>query len=50
MQLYAFYCVRGYTLDYLNTLSLSERVFLRCAMENYFEQEEEKYKVLFGSK
>ena len=50
MQLYAFYAVRGYTLEYLSTLSFSERVFLRCAMEAYYEDEAEKYKSIFGAK
>lgn len=48
--MFAFYAVRGYTLEYLSTLSLSERVFLRCAMEDYFEQEKERYNMLFGNK
>lgn len=50
MHMYAFYAVRGYTLEYLNTLSFSERVFLRCAMETYYEDEAEKYRSIFGTK
>lgn len=44
--MYAFYATRGYTLEYLSTLSLSERVFLRCAMEQYYREERDKFKAL----
>lgn len=46
--MYAFYAVRGYTLDSLANLSYSEKIFLHCAREQYYAEENEKYKKLFG--
>lgn len=46
--MYAFYAVRGYTLCELANLSYVEKVFLHCAREEFYRQENEKYKALFG--
>lgn len=46
--MYAFYAVRGYTLDDLAKLSHAEKIFLHCAREQYYTEEVEKYKKLFG--
>lgn len=46
----AFYAVRGYKTDELANLSYLEQAFLHCAREEYYREETEKYKALFGSK
>lgn len=48
--MYAFYAVRGYTLNDLVNLSYTEKAFLHCAREEYYNEEIEKYKALFGEK
>jgi len=48
--MYAFYSVRGYTLDQLANLSYLERVFLHCAREEHYKEETAKYKAIFGGK
>lgn len=48
--MYAFYAVRGYPLNSLANLSYIEKTFLHCAREEYYKEETEKYKALFGSK
>ena len=46
--MYAFYVVRGYTLEYLANVSYVEKCFLRHAQENFYKQEAQKYNTLFG--
>jgi len=46
--MYAFYAVRGYSLETLANLSYYEKIFLHCARENYYQEETEKYQALFG--
>ncbi len=46
--MYAFYCVRGYNLDYLANLSFYEKTFLRSAMIQYFKNREEEYEIIMG--
>lgn len=46
--MYAFYVVKGHKLDELANLSYIEKVFLHCAREEYYKEEEAKYKALFG--
>jgi len=46
----AFYAVRGYKPDELANLSYLEKVFLHCARDEYYREEVEKYKALFGTK
>lgn len=50
MNMYAFYAVRGYTLNDLANLSYYEKIFLHYAREEYYNEEVQKYKALFGSK
>lgn len=35
--MYAFYCTRGYSLEYLANLGTLEKRFLYCAMVQYYE-------------
>lgn len=46
--MYAFYAVKGYKLNELANLSYTEKIFLSHARENYYKEESEKYKALFG--
>lgn len=46
--MYAFYAVRGYDLDKLANLSLLEKLFLHHARSEYYREETEKYRALFG--
>lgn len=48
--MYAYYVVRGHTLDYLLSLSNLDKVFFKESMEYAMEMEVEKYKALFGSR
>ncbi len=48
--MFAFYVVRGYTPDYFASLGYIEKSFLHCAMEKYYNDENEKYKALLGEK
>lgn len=48
MSLYAFYVVRGYSLDKLANLSYVEKVFLHHARNKFYADENQKYKALFG--
>lgn len=48
--MYAFYVVRGYKLDDLANLSYIEKAFLHHARQNYYDEETERYKALFGEK
>lgn len=50
MNMYAFYVVRGHKLSDLTGLSYIEKTFLHCAREEYYREETEKYKSLFGEK
>lgn len=50
MNMFAFYAVRGYKPSDLANLSYLEKQFLRCAREEHYEEETEKYKTLFGEK
>ena len=44
----AFYAVRGYKVDELANLTETEKAFLHCARERFYEEELEKYQVLLG--
>lgn len=44
--MYAFYAVRGKSLDELANLSYDEKVFLHCAREEFYKEEFEKIKVI----
>lgn len=46
--MYAFYAVRGWKLNELANLDNSEKLFLHCAREEYYKEEMDKYKTLFG--
>jgi len=46
--MFAFYAVRGWKLSDLAELNASEKIFLHCARENYYDEEIEKHKALFG--
>jgi len=46
--MYAFYACRGYTLDDLAALSYYEKMFLRHAQVNYWNEQRTFYKSLFG--
>lgn len=48
--MYAFYVVRGYTPSYLANLTYREKLFLHCAREQFYKEENEKYKALLGGK
>lgn len=46
--MYSFYVVRGYKLNDLAELSYMEKAFLHCAREEYYREEAERYKKIFG--
>ena len=46
--MYAFYVVRGWKIEDLMNLSTIEKKFLHHAQGNYWYEEFEKYKALFG--
>lgn len=46
--MYAYYLVRGHTLDSLLSLSYLEKLFYKEAMDYAIEMEYEKYRTLFG--
>nr|DAD95074.1 MAG TPA: hypothetical protein [Siphoviridae sp. ctVqj4] len=46
--MYAFYCVRGYSLDDLAQSDFYTKCFLYCAMEQFYEEEQEKYNSILG--
>ena len=46
--MYAFYAARGHKLDDLATLSYHEKLFLRHAQSNYWNEQRTFYKSLFG--
>ena len=46
--MFAFYAVRGWKLNELAELDNIEKTFLHCAREEYYKEENEKYKALFG--
>lgn len=46
--MFAFYAVRGYKPSELANLTETEKIFLYCAMEQFYNEEAEKYKALFG--
>jgi len=46
--MYAFYVVRGITLDDLANKSFIEKIFLHHAQNEFYKKEEEKYKAIFG--
>ncbi len=48
--MFAFYAVRGYTPDYFVDLGFVEKTFLHCAMEQFYKEENERYKALLGEK
>jgi hypothetical protein len=48
--MYAFYVVRGHKLDDLVKSNYYEKVFLHCAREEFYKEEIQKYKSLFGEK
>lgn len=45
--MYAFYVVRGHSLDSLANLSYTEKIFLHCAKNEFYAEENKKYKNLF---
>lgn len=46
--MYAYYIQKGFTLDYLLSLSNLEKLFFKESMEYALEMESEKYKAMFG--
>jgi hypothetical protein len=50
MNMFTFYAVRGYDLNQLANMSYLEKVFLHCARDEFYKEETEKYKALFGEK
>ncbi len=50
MNMMAFYVARGHKPDDLANLSYFEKAFLHCAREEYYKEEIEKFKALFGGK
>lgn len=48
--MYAFYAVRGYSLDYLANLSRQEKIFLHCARGAYYEEQAKIYEAMFAGK
>lgn len=48
MQLVHYYVQKGFDWDKIASASATEKVFLRASMEKAFEEEEDKYKALFG--
>lgn len=48
LQLIHFYLQKGFDWDKIASASATEKVFLRASMEKAFEEEEDKYKALFG--
>ena len=50
MNMFAFYAVRGYRIKDLINLTETEKVFLHCARENYYDEEIEKYKTILGKR
>lgn len=46
--MYAFYVVRGHKLMDLVNLCPLEKMFMHCAKEKHYKDEEEKYKMLLG--
>ena len=50
MNMFAFFICRGQNPEYLANASYIEKAFLHCAREEYYKEEIEKYKALFGVK
>lgn len=50
LNMFAFYVARGHKLDDLASLSATEKAFLHCAREQYYDEEFEKYKAIFGER
>ena len=48
LQLVHYYVQKGFDWDKIASASATEKVFLRASMEKAFEEEEDKYKALFG--
>jgi len=48
--MFAFYAVRGHSLNDLANLSYLEKAFLHYAREEYYKEEVSKYKALFESR
>ncbi|MFR5264454.1 MULTISPECIES: hypothetical protein [Clostridium] len=48
--MYAFYVARGWKLHELANLDIREKLFLYHSQNNFYKEEAEKYKALFGSK
>lgn len=48
--MYAFYVVRGYSLNELINLSIQEKWFLHYAREEYYKEQGEQYSNLLGKK
>lgn len=48
--MYAFYVVRGHSLDGLASCNYYEKAFLHRAREEYYKEEAEKFRALFGGK
>ena len=46
--MYAYFVVRGHSLDYLLSLSNLEKIFFKESMQYEMEMEMEKYKAMFG--
>ncbi|HEY5582927.1 MAG TPA: hypothetical protein VIK78_00325 [Ruminiclostridium sp.] len=46
--MYAFYVVRGHSLNELANLSYFEKAFLHHAREEFYKEESEKYRAIFG--
>ncbi|ARE87117.1 hypothetical protein [Clostridium formicaceticum] len=46
--MYAYYLSKGHTLNSLLSLSFTEKLFYVEAMNYMIEQEQEKYKAMFG--
>ena len=50
MNMFAFYAARGWKLDELAATSATERIFLYRAQENFYLEEMEKYRAIFGER
>lgn len=46
--MYAYYIVRGHTLEYLLSLSNLDKMFFRESMQYQMEMEVEKHNAIFG--